>query len=146
MASQRAPRRAGGGSLADGRSRLFVPQVTRAHGNTGTVRAKFRKNLPPSSLVSGSGCGEGPLAVCAPGGRAGCLHACVLGREGRASGFHRGIGIWQNEGRLEELAAGCGELVARGQRLRCALWRLQHASSAGVIMQREQRGCRDRRS
>ena len=30
-------------------------QVNRAHGSTGTIRAKFRKNLPPSSLVSPPG-------------------------------------------------------------------------------------------
>ena len=32
---------------------MIAAQVTRAHGSVGVVRAKFRKNLPPSSLVRG---------------------------------------------------------------------------------------------
>ncbi len=37
--------------IAEGRL-AWARQVMRAHGNVGVVRAKFRKNLPPSSMVS----------------------------------------------------------------------------------------------
>jgi len=42
--------RAGGYSKDDSNLKAIWGKITRAHGNGGTVRAKFTRNLPPRSL------------------------------------------------------------------------------------------------
>lgn len=52
-------------------------QVTRAHGNVGVVRTKFRKNLPPKSLVRRA---HLPLLAClqVPGESRSCVWTLAL--------------------------------------------------------------------
>lgn len=53
LASPQHDRSCAGPQLLNAEGRLsWARQVVRAHGNVGVVRAKFRKNLPPSSMVS----------------------------------------------------------------------------------------------
>lgn len=46
----RAQRKKLGASGEKSKIRVMWGKITRPHGNSGTVRAKFRKNLPPKAL------------------------------------------------------------------------------------------------